>query len=192
MKLFEDKFELFFNDLTLQQFKEECLSKSLKALQVKNGNIPKWNELIDELESYSKGELGLNEPYISIQNVGTSSENIELSLRKLLPWRKGPFLLNDLVLESEWHGDLKWQRLNKKIRPLKNKRVLDIGAPISRTLLFFNGRIFLLSRCHFKSPCHSLSKTRSFKRNGPFLQGSNFLKLSSIFSEEVPTFWMDI
>ena len=128
MKLFEDKFELFFNDLTLHQFKEECLSKSLKALQVKNGNIPKWNKSIDELESYSKGELGLNEPYISIQDIGSSSENIELSLRKLLPWRKGPFLLNDLVLESEWLGDLKWQRLNKKIRPLKNKRVLDIGA----------------------------------------------------------------
>jgi tRNA (mo5U34)-methyltransferase len=114
MKLFKDKFDLFFNDLTLHQFKEECLSKSLKALQVKNGNIPKWNKSIDELESYSKGELGLNKPYISIQNVGTSSENIELSLRKLLPWRKGPFLLNDLVLESEWHGDLKWQRLNKR------------------------------------------------------------------------------
>ena len=58
----------------------------------------------------------------------TSSENIELSLRKLLPWRKGPFLLNDLVLQSEWLGDLKWERINKKIRPLKNKRVLDIGA----------------------------------------------------------------
>ena len=128
MKLFEDKFELFFNDLELQKFKEECRSKSLKALQVKNGNIPKWNDTIDELNSYPKGELGLNEPYVSIKNIGASIENIELNLRKLLPWRKGPFTFNDLILDSEWIGDLKWQRLKNKIRPLKNKRVLDVGA----------------------------------------------------------------
>ena len=128
MKLFEDKFELFFNDLELQKFKEECRSKSLRALQVKNGNIPKWNDTIDELKTYAKGELGLNEPYVSIQNIGASIENIELNLRKLLPWRKGPFAFNDLILDSEWIGDLKWQRLKNKIRPLKNKRVLDVGA----------------------------------------------------------------
>ena len=128
MKLFEDKFELFFNDLELQKFKEECRSKSLRALQVKNGNIPKWNDTIDELKSYAKGELVLNEPYVSIKNIGASIENIELNLRKLLPWRKGPFTFNDLILDSEWIGDLKWQRLKNKIRPLKNKRVLDVGA----------------------------------------------------------------
>ena len=55
MKLFEDKFELFFNDLELQKFKEECFSKSLRALQVKNGNMPKWNSTIDQLNSYPKG-----------------------------------------------------------------------------------------------------------------------------------------
>ena len=128
MKLFEDKFELFFNDLVLQKFKEECRSKSLMALQIKNGNIPKWNDAIDELNNYAKGELGLNEPYVSIKNIGASIENIELNLRKLLPWRKGPFIFNDLILDSEWLGDLKWQRLINKIKPLKNKRVLDVGA----------------------------------------------------------------
>ena len=57
MKLFEDKFESFFSDLDLHQFKEECLLKSLKALQVKNGNIPNGINAIDELESYSKGRI---------------------------------------------------------------------------------------------------------------------------------------
>jgi len=41
MNLFEDKFRLFFNDLTLHKFADECLSKSLEAFQVNNGNIPK-------------------------------------------------------------------------------------------------------------------------------------------------------
>ncbi len=128
MKLFEDKFELFFNDLPFQEFKEECLSKSLKVFKIKNGNVPKWSEALDELNALPKGELDLNEPYLSIKNIGTNSANIESNLFKLLPWRKGPWILNDLILESEWQGDLKWQRLKNKMTSLKNRRVLDVGA----------------------------------------------------------------
>lgn len=128
MNLFEDKFRLFFNDLTLHKFADECLSKSLKAFQVNNGNIQKWNEALDGLNTLSKGELGLIEPYLCLKNIGASSNIIESSLKKFLPWRKGPFIFNDLILESEWQGDLKWQRLKNIIAPLKNRRVLDVGA----------------------------------------------------------------
>ena len=128
MKLFEDKFESFFSDVELQEFKEECLLKSLMAFKIKNGNVPKWTDALNKLNTIKKGELGLDEPYISIKNIDSSSENIETNLKQLLPWRKGPFILNDLKLESEWIGDLKWQRIKNKIRPLKNKRVLDVGA----------------------------------------------------------------
>ena len=128
MKLFEDKFESFFSDVELQEFKEECLLKSLVAFKIKNGNVPKWTDALNKLNAIKKGELGLDEPYISIKNIDSSAENIETNLKQLLPWRKGPFILNDLKLESEWIGDLKWQRIKNKIRPLKNKRVLDVGA----------------------------------------------------------------
>ena len=50
------------------------------------------------------------------------------SYENFLPWRKGPFILNNLTLESEWQGDMKWQRLKNDITPLKNRRVLDVGA----------------------------------------------------------------
>ena len=45
-----------------------------------------------------------------------------------MPWRKGPFMINDLVLESEWDGDMKWQRITRHIKPLESKHVLDVGA----------------------------------------------------------------
>jgi len=69
MKLFEERFNLFFNDLVLQKYIDECLAKSIKALKVKNGNTPKWNEALNELNALSKGHLGLNEPYLSINNM---------------------------------------------------------------------------------------------------------------------------
>jgi len=37
-------------------------------------------------------------------------------------------MFNNLKLESEWQGGLKWQRLQNHITPLKNRRVLDIGS----------------------------------------------------------------
>ena len=37
-------------------------------------------------------------------------------------------MFNQLKLDSEWQCDLKWQRLKKHIKPLKNKTVLDVGA----------------------------------------------------------------
>ena len=128
MKLFEERFDLFFNDLELQNFSNECLTKSIKAFQIKNGNAPKWNEALDQLNALSKGHLALNEPYLTISNIGASSEIIESNLKQLLPWRKGPFTLNGLNLESEWQGDMKWQRIINNITPLKNRRVLDVGA----------------------------------------------------------------
>jgi tRNA (mo5U34)-methyltransferase len=75
-----------------------------------------------------KGEIELNEPYIRIAQNSIDPIVLERALKRLLPWRKGPFIFNNLKLESEWQGDLKWKRLQKHITPLKNRRVLDVGA----------------------------------------------------------------
>ena len=37
-------------------------------------------------------------------------------------------MFNDVKLESEWQGDLKWRRISKNIKPLVNKNVLDVGS----------------------------------------------------------------
>ena len=92
MKLFEERFDLFFNDLVLQKYIDECLAKSIKALKVKNGNTPKWNEALNELNALSKGHLGLNEPYLSINNIGGFLPNIiESKLKKTFAMEKRPF-----------------------------------------------------------------------------------------------------
>jgi tRNA (mo5U34)-methyltransferase len=99
MKFFLDDFRLFFDNSSLKIISNECLKRSETAFQVKNGNIPKWTKAIDIANALPKGKVVLNSPYIQIQN-------------------------ND----SEWQCDLKWQRIKKHIKPLKNKTVLDVGA----------------------------------------------------------------
>jgi tRNA (mo5U34)-methyltransferase len=128
MILFTDEFKLFFNDSSLQKIADKCLRISLDAFNVNNGNIPKWTIALDELKAIPKGEIELNEPYIRIDQNSADPILLERALKRLLPWRKGPFIFNNLKLESEWQGDLKWKRLQKHITPLKNRRVLDVGA----------------------------------------------------------------
>ena len=128
MILFKDEFKVFFDDLQLKKIADQCLRTSLNAFNVNNGNIPKWTIALDALKAMPKGEIELNEPYISINQNSLDSEILESAFKKLLPWRKGPFMFNNLKLESEWQGDLKWKRLQNHITPLKNRRVLDVGA----------------------------------------------------------------
>ena len=128
MKNFLDDFRLFFDNSSLKIISNECLKISMDAFQVKNGNIPKWTKAIDIISALPKGKVVLNSPYIQIHNKDINSSELIDALEKLLPWRKGPFMFNQLKLDSEWQCDLKWQRIKKHIKPLKNKTVLDVGA----------------------------------------------------------------
>lgn len=49
-------------------------------------------------------------------------------IRRLVPWRKGPFSLFGQAIEAEWRSDRKWARIEPILPPLWNKRVLDVGC----------------------------------------------------------------
>jgi len=128
VNLFREDLVIFFDNFSLNKISKKCLEITNQAYQVNNGNIPKWSQAIETIDALPKGKISLKKPYISINNDSIDSEALMTELRKLMPWRKGPFMINDLVLESEWDGDMKWQRITKHIKPLENKRVLDVGA----------------------------------------------------------------
>lgn len=50
------------------------------------------------------------------------------SLLAMQPWRKGPFELFGIDIDSEWRSDLKWDRVINSIRPLIKRHILDIGS----------------------------------------------------------------
>ena len=60
----------------------------------------------------------------------TSQQGEELTelLHLLDPWRKGPFRLFGIEIDSEWVSSIKWQRVKDRIAPLKGRKVLDIGC----------------------------------------------------------------
>ncbi len=56
------------------------------------------------------------------------AERIQVILRQLMPWRKGPFELFGTFIDGEWVSSLKWNRLKNHIASLEGRRILDIGC----------------------------------------------------------------
>lgn len=60
----------------------------------------------------------------------TNGEQLRITqlLKTMIPWRKGPFNLYDIYIDTEWRSDWKWQRLINHIDNLEGKTVLDVGC----------------------------------------------------------------
>jgi len=56
------------------------------------------------------------------------AEALKSNLMQLAPWRKGPFELFGIKIDSEWESWIKWNRFIDKIAPLEERRILDIGS----------------------------------------------------------------
>ncbi len=55
------------------------------------------------------------------------SESLTENLKAIIPWRKGPFNLCGVEVDSEWQSNLKYNLLKKHFN-LKNKIVADVGC----------------------------------------------------------------
>jgi tRNA (mo5U34)-methyltransferase len=96
-----------------------------------HGDLPGWERIVENLPTYRFGSR-----YVSQQvKIGHAADIslaerlfLEAELRKLHPWRKGPYSLFGVEIDSEWRSDWKWDRLKNEISPLKNRLVLDVGC----------------------------------------------------------------
>ncbi|MDH4124881.1 MAG: tRNA 5-methoxyuridine(34)/uridine 5-oxyacetic acid(34) synthase CmoB [Gammaproteobacteria bacterium] len=77
-----------------------------------HGDFAAWRKAIEDLQSCDAGKI----------------DEIRRGLLRLAPWRKGPFELAGIRINSEWRSDLKWARLANAIAPLTDRLVLDVGC----------------------------------------------------------------
>ena len=98
-----------------------------------NGNLPRWLEALQQVKSFSpNSSFNLNQAAITVaQNStlnDTEKQTLETALRAFHPWRKGPFSIHDIFIDTEWPSDWKWDRVQPHLAPLKGRKVLDIGC----------------------------------------------------------------
>ncbi len=55
-------------------------------------------------------------------------KRIDTLLRNLMPWRKGPFSLYGVDIDTEWRSDWKWERVLPHLSDLSGRTILDVGC----------------------------------------------------------------
>lgn len=114
----------------LESWRDSLPALIEKGLDSKRwGDLPTWQAALEQLpqlvnsRAYYSDTISINGECDSI-----TENTIETLLRQLIPWRKGPFRINELFIDTEWRSDWKWQRVLPHIAPLTNRLVLDVGC----------------------------------------------------------------
>ncbi len=100
--------------------------------QEANAKTAEWKRVVAGLPDIAAVQVDLNKDAIEITTQQPLAEQqqqkIEQALRALMPWRKGPYAVHGVYIDTEWRSDFKWKRLQHEISPLKGRRVLDVGC----------------------------------------------------------------
>lgn len=98
----------------------------------KYGDLPKWEAVLGKLPQLANIQSDFQTDEITLSSTSplSNEEKVQLenNLRELHPWRKGPFNIFDIHIDTEWRSDWKWQRISPHISDLTNRHVLDVGC----------------------------------------------------------------
>ncbi len=115
--------KLLFN--LFQQIKPDL------QIALQHGDWSRWYKLLKSFPKINPSKIEFGK----VIKIGSSNDlennrrdEFKEKLKTLMPWKKGPFDLFDIYIDSEWRSDFKWERLINHIKPLEGKTVLDIGA----------------------------------------------------------------
>jgi tRNA (mo5U34)-methyltransferase len=96
-----------------------------------HGDFNKWLKLLDKLPQTHPSRINLQDKVElgKAEDIdGYTQKQISGLLKQFMPWRKGPFNIHGIDLDTEWRSDWKWQRVLPHIQSLHNRYVLDVGC----------------------------------------------------------------
>ncbi|MCK9468930.1 MAG: tRNA 5-methoxyuridine(34)/uridine 5-oxyacetic acid(34) synthase CmoB [Porticoccaceae bacterium] len=95
------------------------------------GDLDSWQQVLQQLPALVPSSLD----FASAVRIGVADdctdelrEQLRTTLMGLHPWRKGPFELFGLAIDTEWRSDWKWDRLAPHLPSLDGQHVLDVGC----------------------------------------------------------------
>lgn len=100
-----------------------------RAALANDGRLAAWRQALatlPELDVDSR-EFGAC-PRVTGRCDSAQRAALRSALMALAPWRKGPFELFGVHIDSEWRSDWKWRRVAPHLEPLRGRCVLDVGC----------------------------------------------------------------
>lgn len=98
-----------------------------------HGRQQEWDTALASLApaAVKTAKVELTTSTVTIGEAGELNIDAEEFARRLKgfkPWRKGPWCLFGVTIDTEWRSDFKWARIVPHLSPLIGRQVLDIGC----------------------------------------------------------------
>ncbi|VXB67669.1 conserved hypothetical protein [Pseudomonas sp. 8AS] len=112
----------------LQDWAADLPAQIDAKLAIGHGDLQRWYAAVQSLPALQAERQELREQLL-LDGPCDEATRAQLlgALQGLIPWRKGPFDLFGVHIDTEWRSDWKWSRVAPHL-DLKNKRILDVGC----------------------------------------------------------------
>lgn len=101
-------------------------------VQAPHGDWQRWQQALRQLPSLGSGRVDCGDGAVGLfpDRMPDEAARTRLldALKGLHPWRKGPYRVADIRVDTEWRSDWKWDRLLPHIAPLAGRLVMDVGC----------------------------------------------------------------
>ncbi|WP_028240074.1 tRNA 5-methoxyuridine(34)/uridine 5-oxyacetic acid(34) synthase CmoB [Stutzerimonas azotifigens] len=90
-----------------------------------HGDLPRWRRAVEALPDVPLAGYDIRDGVRLFTEA--DAQGTREALQGLIPWRKGPFEVFGVQVDTEWRSDWKWERVAPHL-DLTGKRVLDVGC----------------------------------------------------------------
>ncbi|QQZ30235.1 tRNA 5-methoxyuridine(34)/uridine 5-oxyacetic acid(34) synthase CmoB [Thiothrix subterranea] len=122
----------FLQDSRLAPWLNSLPAQLETALQGSHGKWEEWQAALVAAPDLHTQQLDLNSSAITLGTAAdidlASRAQLSTCLQALIPWRKGPYHLFGIEVDTEWRSDWKWERVLPHLSPLSGRLVLDVGC----------------------------------------------------------------
>jgi len=168
------KIDHFYNDF------QKLIKEKRDFLNNAKGNFLKFKKILENIPDHKPSCIDLKGRAIKIGDKSDISKNdfnlLNNQLEHLCPWRKGPFNVFGINIDSEWQSWIKWERLENHISNPENRKILDIGSS--------NGYYMFKMAAHNPLMVLGVEPQSSFYFQ--YLAMQKFLNLDNVFCLPIP------
>ncbi|CAH0540535.1 tRNA 5-methoxyuridine(34)/uridine 5-oxyacetic acid(34) synthase CmoB [Vibrio marisflavi] len=128
---FANFYQLIAQDTRLQPWLNVLPQQLTDWSNAEHGDFDRWLRALNKISADKPDVVDIKDS-VSISNHEPMHQGELKKLENLLktfhPWRKGPYNVHGIHIDTEWRSDWKWDRLLPHISPLKDRSVLDVGC----------------------------------------------------------------
>src|SRR5699024_92165 len=125
MMIHLDALVAHFKGQSIARFTDHVPALLAETLRKKHGDSPRWEHALLDLPAFDNLNVDLDRGVL-LQGQ-TDEAMLHDALKRLMPWRKGPFQFGETFVDTEWRSDFKWDRVSQHL-DLTNKNILDVGC----------------------------------------------------------------